>query len=362
MRVSECFSGSYAEARSRFLERCRDANAVLRSYENTSAPRGREAGLWTDVARFGDPRAPAALVLISGTHGIEGYAGSACQLRTVDALLPTPADPPVTVYAIHALNPYGFALGRRVNEDNVDVNRNFVDHDAPPANDDYATVHPYLLPAGWDGAGREAAEEGLRRLAAAKGMTWLQAAITMGQYTHPDGLFYGGREPVWSNRVLRRFVSGELTGHGTVAVIDLHTGLGEHGQAEVIFRGVPGSHDEAVVTSWYGAVTSSERGDSSSTVIGGNTPSAFREELPAARVLPVTLEFGTHPPLTVLEALREEQWLTLHPGAASEDVRARVVGTLREAFYCSDARWRTDVLEAGERIVGAALAGLAGTP
>ncbi len=30
---------------------------------------------------------------------------------------------------IHALNPYGFAWTRRVTEDNVDLNRNFVDHD-----------------------------------------------------------------------------------------------------------------------------------------------------------------------------------------------------------------------------------------
>lgn len=360
MEPSEYFSDSYAEARAKFLGLCQEAGAALRSHANSDAPPG-DTGLWCDIARFGDPSAPAALVLISGTHGIEGFAGSACQLRVLGAHLSAAPDLPATVYVIHALNPYGLAHYRRVNEDNVDVNRNFVDHQAPPANDDYATVHPHLLPDDWDGPARQAAEQSLGSLIATKGMTWVQEAITRGQYSHPDGLFYGGREPTWSNRLLRRFVSSELTGHDLVAVIDLHTGLGEHGQAEIIFRGVPGSAEEHLATGWYGSVTSSERGDSSSTVIGGNTPSAFRQELPGATVVPVTLEFGTHPPPVVLEALRAEQWLVLHPDKASPALREQIVGQLREAFYCGADQWRSDVLEEGERIVLAALAGLEGS-
>ncbi len=37
---------------------------------------------------------------------------------------------------LHALNPYGFSHLRRANEDNADLNRNFVDFAAPlPVND-----------------------------------------------------------------------------------------------------------------------------------------------------------------------------------------------------------------------------------
>ena len=41
---------------------------------------------------------------------------------------------------IHALNPFGFAHLRRANEDNVDLNRNFVDHEGGnyPENDLFA--------------------------------------------------------------------------------------------------------------------------------------------------------------------------------------------------------------------------------
>jgi hypothetical protein len=34
--------------------------------------------------------------------------------------------PDVTLVFIHAVNPYGFHHDRRVNEDNIDINRNFL--------------------------------------------------------------------------------------------------------------------------------------------------------------------------------------------------------------------------------------------
>jgi len=76
------------------------------------------------------------LVLISGTHGIEGFAGSACQAGILHAGIELPPD--TGLLLVHAINPYGFAWGRRVNEDNVDLNRNFVSHGGSyPANPIY---------------------------------------------------------------------------------------------------------------------------------------------------------------------------------------------------------------------------------
>ena len=47
----------------------------------------------------------------------------------------------LSIVLLHASNPYGFAWGRRVNEDNVDLNRNFVDFDAPlPENPGYNEI------------------------------------------------------------------------------------------------------------------------------------------------------------------------------------------------------------------------------
>ena len=38
----------------------------------------------------------------------------------------------------------------------------------------------------------------------------LQGAISGGQYTHPDGIFFGGNTPTWSNRTMRAIAREEL--------------------------------------------------------------------------------------------------------------------------------------------------------
>jgi len=76
----------------------------------------------------------------SGTHGIEGYLGSAIQLRFLHELFlqnaqrlcttdnvrapPTKNTPVKKILLIHAINPYGMRHHRRTNENNVDLNRN----------------------------------------------------------------------------------------------------------------------------------------------------------------------------------------------------------------------------------------------
>lgn len=104
------------------------------------------------MARIGASRGPCVLVLVSDTHGAEGFAGSACQLRALHEAAWTG----LPVVLVHALNPFGFSHRRRVNEDNIDVNRNFVDHAAVPPDGGYGTLHSALLPTDWDGPGHGA--------------------------------------------------------------------------------------------------------------------------------------------------------------------------------------------------------------
>ena len=120
------FSESYAQARGRFLEACGYPGAAVEGHQNlNSDPAQRD--LWTDVALLGPPNADEVLVLCSGTHGVEGFCGSAIQTGLLQGGLSSRLERQRAVL-IHALNPYGFANLRRANEDNVDLNRNFVDH------------------------------------------------------------------------------------------------------------------------------------------------------------------------------------------------------------------------------------------
>ncbi len=78
------------------------------------------------------------LFLASGTHGVEGLCGSGIQHFLLRDGVAARVPDDVALVLLHAVNPFGFAWLRRVNEDNVDLNRNFLDHAAPhPENADY---------------------------------------------------------------------------------------------------------------------------------------------------------------------------------------------------------------------------------
>lgn len=72
----------------------------------------------------------------SGVHGVEGYAGSAVQNKILDFFLETPnmIKDDVAIVIIHVVNPYGMSWWRRWNENNVDLNRNFLSGRLPVPN------------------------------------------------------------------------------------------------------------------------------------------------------------------------------------------------------------------------------------
>src|SRR5208282_2660701 len=122
--------------------------------------------------------APALLLVSSGTHGVEGFCGSGCQVALLhdETFLSTIARAGVSVLMLHALNPYGFSLLRRANEDNADLNRNFVDFGGPlPASDAYAALHQLLLPTTWPPPADN--EANLAAWVAAHGAPAFQAAV-----------------------------------------------------------------------------------------------------------------------------------------------------------------------------------------
>ena len=77
--VEKSFSASYAEAREKFLGACEAQGVAPRAYDNPLPGPTGEA-LAADVAWFGPEDARRVFMMISATHGAEGFCGSACQL------------------------------------------------------------------------------------------------------------------------------------------------------------------------------------------------------------------------------------------------------------------------------------------
>ena len=246
------FSSTYAQAREKYLAAARAAGAELVTFENpVNGADGED--LFTDVALLGPQSARSVLTICSGTHGVEGYCGSAVQTGLLrDGIADRlPAD--VRVVMIHALNPYGFSHLRRFNEDNVDLNRNFIDHRQPhPENPAYDALYGTINPRADSRLQREMAFLRLLLQRVLKGKRTLKVAIAQGQSSHPTGLFFGGTRETWSNRTLRTIADRYLKGAERVAFIDIHTGLGPFGNGVLVCRFAPDSATYRRMAAWWG--------------------------------------------------------------------------------------------------------------
>ena len=219
MRITpeSCFSETYLHARRRFLSAAEETGARITTYENPLArgPLGHE--LYLDTAWFGSPDAGTVLFNTSGTHGAEGFGGSAAQLAWMHEMGPTSLPPGVAMLMVHAVNPFGFAWGLRGTENNVDLNRNFLDHSQPhPDNPLYSELHPSLCPKRIDEQAIQKMLMAGARFIDRHGQWALEDALSRGQYTHPDGYHFGGTAPEWSNLVIRQIVARDQIGRAHV--------------------------------------------------------------------------------------------------------------------------------------------------
>lgn len=339
------FSGSYAEARRKFLDAAAARGAAVESFVLDGHRGALGETLATDVARLGPAEAERLLILSSGTHGPEGFCGSGCQLATLqdDALLKRFEEAGIALLLVHAVNPHGFSHLHRTNEDNIDLNRNHIDFGAPlPVNAAYAEVEPLVLPANWPpGPADQAA---LAAYIEKHGMRAFRAAVTSGQYASPDGVFYGGTAPSWSNRTIRAVLRKYAASARHVGWIDVHTGLGPYGHGEKIYPGHNAPADLARARAWWGAdVFAPFEGTSASADVSGPVVSTVYDECPQAEASLMGLEFGTLPDGMVLERLRADTWLRKHPEAPADQQR-RIRQELRDAFYCDNDEWKGMVL------------------
>lgn len=360
------FSLSYEQARSRFLEASEAANLRTTAYLHPLKGRyGEELAM--DVVWQGAEKAKRILIVSSACHGVEGYCGSGVQVYALQNLewrqrvAQAASAKGIAVLYIHALNPFGFSHIRRVTHENVDLNRNFQDFSSPlPSNEPYAKIHDLLLPEVWPPNSDN--QRRFDEYIATHGLSAFQAAATGGQYQYPDGIFFGGQGPTWSNLTLRQVLKQFVGSAEHLAWIDIHTGLGPNGVGERIYAGWndPAAIDRA--RQWWGGggatpITSIYDGSSSSAPLTGLMWGAVRDECPQAIYTGLAMEYGTEPVTEVLLALRAEQWLNLHPQASPEQANL-IKAQFLKAFYTDTDEWKEKILAQAMQSMDQAIDGL----
>ena len=346
MTNSDWFPADYPEARARFRCAAADAGSRLRSYVNPTVTGRHGEELATDVAVLGSDLPTSVLLITSGTHGVEGFCGSGCQDAFLEQRLYERLPRNAAAVLVHALNPYGYSWHRRVTEDNVDLNRNFIDFAAPlPLAPAYEGLHDALVPASWHGPEREVADAKLREFLRMHGDRALLEAVQPGQYRRPTGLFYGGGGPTWSNKTLTRILGDVLAeGVQTLCVLDLHTGLGKPGDGELIYDGPDGAGLDRA-KEWFGEEVKdlASGGAVAAKVKGSMVSSVAAIAEPQVRVMPMVLEFGTVAMHEVLNALRADAccYQVVSPNAADQEAAGQL---MRAAFYVETREWKASIL------------------
>ncbi len=317
-----------------------------------------DTSLICQTAWLGPVDASRVLVVIGGTHGVEGFAGTAVQvdwfnlLASEEVTLPTDT----AILCINALNPWGYMHCRRCDEQGIDVNRNFVDFSQPfPENPGYERLRPLL--ALTDKAERRQA---LASFARQEGQRDFEIAFSGGQYNDPCGPFYGGNGPGFSRTVIETLISDNALAERRLAVVDVHTGLGPYGYGEVICDHPLGSAGVNVAHNWYGPGCGLPLvGTSSSVPKLGLLDYAWHHIMGGESCF-VTLEFGTLGTDSLFDVLQDEAsvWTQEYPPASSLSAAA---SAMRSHFYPEDGGWREAVIFRARQVLQQALRGVSAT-
>jgi hypothetical protein len=357
------FSSHYSGARELFRAAAISAGAEVESYPYPAkGPRGEE--LTTEVAWIGPREAKKVLVTVSGTHGIEGFAGSAAQVDWLQRgewkkLQVEGKFTDSAAMLVHAINPYGFAWRRRVTHENIDLNRNWMDFSLEPQRrTDYDELADALCPTQWTVDAQKQTLQVLQTFIANHGMRRFVTAVSGGQHDHPKGLFYGGTAPSAARLTLTKIFAERLKRAQDISIIDFHTGLGPPGFGELMTTVPAGSAEFARAREWFGiSVIPVGTAASASAAIGGDWISHTPALLPHARVTAIAMEFGTVPDMLVLQALRADNWLHAYGNPDGPEATA-ISQQITNAFYLDDDVWRGMILGQALATSRAALAGL----
>ena len=347
MNKSAYFSEDYPTARDRFRQSAETKGALMESIPLTAhGPAGED--LTIDIAWFGPESPRRALLHSSGLHGVEAFAGSAIQLSLLEELPAIPDD--TALVFVHVLNPFGMAWLRRFNENNVDLNRNFLASGEkfeghPDGYDDlYDFLNPKSLPrietftvkAGW--------------MILRHGRPTLEGAVMTGQYDYPEGLFFGGKELEESARLYQDFLVRRLGKADTVFAIDVHTGLGPFGEDTVLVSEEAYPRLRELLGDRVEAFSSAD--DNVAYEFRGGLHDMVPRELTGVEVDFVGQEFGTYGQVRVLQSLRDENFGYHHDRNARETLYKE---HLRETFYPDNAEWGKKVLARGRELFDSVL-------
>lgn len=299
------------------------------------------------------------IVLTTGVHGIEGYIGATMIEVFIMDILPQINRENTGILIVANVNPYGMKNYRRYNENNVDLNRNFIEDWESfdrSSNKEYPKVDKFLQPEGkmgnafWHEVGFYAK---LAKEAIFTGADTFSDALLTGQYEYPEGVYYGGNGDEVSTTYLKGVFADCLDGeYENIVHIDIHSGYGPRYNM-VIFNSVQDPTTEADAIDMYGYDYIIAQDSEEFYVTFGDTTDYFyrlaKSKNSDKELLSTCFEFGTigdgfFDSILSLKYTVDENRQHWYP-TTNKITEQMVRENYMELFYPTEKEWRMKAIE-----------------
>ena len=350
----DSFYNSYDEVRTHLQDLTAELGTQISSYAIDEAD-----GLYIDSFYLPGEEKTNLIVLTTGVHGMEGYIGATMLDVFFEEIYPNLNRENTGVLVVANVNPYGMKHYRRYNENNVDLNRNFIlDWESfdLASNKEYPKVDKFLGPTGkignalWHEAGFYLS---LGKTAITDGAGTISDALLTGQYEYPQGVYYGGNGDEASTVYLKDVFDRCLdSGYENVVHIDIHSGYGPRYNM-VIFNSVYETMTEAESQKVFGYdhIIAHDSEDFYATT-GDTTDFFYRlaeQKQTATELFSTCFEFGTigddfFDTILSLKYTIDENRNHWYP--TNNAISAQVIHeNYMELYYPTETQWREKTVE-----------------
>jgi len=369
---------NYSESRNYFRE------LSFKDYKNFEKKQGwyfvdKDIETTVDYMFLHNKRSKKLHILISGTHGVEGYAGSALQFQTLQNLLDKSqnlsekdtseqdiseqdiseqdiSEQDISYLLIHSLNPYGYKNNRRFTKNNVDLNRNYLQanefNDTSYPEEIFTLISTFLYSFQF---------VFLFFCTLFKfGYTKSREYIVKGQYSYKNGLFYGGEKREQNIDVLEKILSIVDYNHFTdIYIFDIHTGLGKYGNLSVMvtqdetfqsFKDAPLNSTTKMVNMCIDSMYKESKGSIidgiRNYIVSKNIKidsKNSKERNTKPNIYPIILEYGTYSNLQIFARLLLENYYYSITNNNSKWANESI--KLKSMFYIENEDWKNLVVQ-----------------
>lgn len=322
-----------------------------------------DTGLTIDFCYIPASDTTEKLVMIcSGTHGIEGFVGSAVQQMLMAEFFRPEMCTNTGVLLVHGLNAWGFKNRRRFTENNVDLNRNYSTNSSlfETKNDGFIALYDMLTPNGqlnMNSLGNKFFMLTAINQIARKGMPALLQAFAQGQYKFQEGIYFGGYDFEEQVAIISEVLSEIASPYHTLLNLDLHTGFGERGELHLF----PNPIDDPELKAKTEAVFDGYQidwGDSDNFyTVHGQFVEYIGDLFPDKTSIPMLLEFGTLNTGSTMGAVKSAHISIVenqgaHYGYKSQKDSLKALAGYYEMFYPPSGKWRSNALTVSKEMMG----------